>query len=170
MDHMGDGTLPDHRVVQAQIRVDLAALPLDSHVQHHPLFRLEVPVLQLPQGLQLPGLQLRDEAQAPHVDAQHRNLVQGHQLGEMQDGAVPAEGNQQVGAFQLRRQGPGLVVPIGPVLLVLERGTHHRLEAHLPQNGVCPAGGLHAPVSVGVGAEDDLFHGLPPSPCSFRVW
>ena len=72
--------------------------PLDGHVQHHPLFRLEVPVLQLPQGLQLPGLQLRDEAQAPHVDAQHRNLVQGHQLGEMQDGAVPAEGNQQVGA------------------------------------------------------------------------
>ena len=83
MDHMGDRSLPDHGVVKAQVRVDLPAVPHHRHVQHHPMLRLEVPVLQLPQGLQLPGLQLCDKAQPAHVDPQNRDFIKGHQLCKM---------------------------------------------------------------------------------------
>ena len=65
------------------------------------MFRLKVPVLQLAQRLQLPRLQLCHKAQAPHVDAQHRYLVQGCQLGQMEDRAVTAQSQQQVRCFQL---------------------------------------------------------------------
>ena len=42
-----------------------------GHIQHHPLLHGEVPVLQLPQRANLPGLQLRHEAQTAHIDPQH---------------------------------------------------------------------------------------------------
>ena len=118
MDHMGDGTLPDHSVVEAQIRIDLPALPLDGHVQHHPLFRLKSQSFSRRSLSSSPASSSAMKPKPPMLMPSTRNLVQGHQLGKMQDGAVPAEGNQQVGALQLRRQGPGLVVPIGAILLI----------------------------------------------------
>ena len=83
MDHMGDRTLPDHGVVKAQIRVDLTAVPHHRHIQHHPMLRLKVPLLQPPKLVQLPGLQLRDKAQPTHVDPQNGDFVKGHQLCKM---------------------------------------------------------------------------------------
>ena len=93
--------LPNDRVVQAQVRVDLPPIPEDRHIQHHPLFCLKLPVLQLPQGLQLSGLQFRYKAQPTHVNAQHRHFVQRCQLGQVKNRAVSSERDQQIRAPQL---------------------------------------------------------------------
>ena len=75
MDHMGDGALPDHRVVQAQIRVDTGGPPAArSRPASSAVPSVKSQSCQLPQGRSSSsGLQLRHEAQAPHVDAQHRH-------------------------------------------------------------------------------------------------
>ena len=83
MDHMRDGTLPDHSVVEAQVRIDLPAVPQHGHVQHHPVLRLKVPLLQPAQLVQLSGLQLCDEAKPSHIDSKNRNFIEGHQLCKM---------------------------------------------------------------------------------------
>ena len=91
---MGNGPFPDNGIIETQVGINLLAVPQNTDIQHHPVLGFKVPIFQLPQALQLTGLQFCYKPKAAHVDAQHRNLVQGHQLGEMQDGAVPAEGNQ----------------------------------------------------------------------------
>ena len=172
MNDVGDGPLPDHGVVESQVGEDLPALPKDRHVQHHPLFHGKVPLPQLPQGIQLTGLQLRHEPQASHIDAQDRDLVQSHQFGQVQNRAVPAEGNQQVRVPQLLEQGPHLIPGEEPRPLVLEGGTYHRLETQLPQDLLCGPGDCHALVPIGVGTQDNLFavHWLFPSPRSCKTW
>ena len=170
MNHMGNGALPDHRVVQSQVCIDLPPVPEDGDIQHHPLFHLKLPVLQLSQLLQLAGLQLGDKAQPPHVHAQHRHLMQRRQLGQEEDGSVPAEGNHQVRSPQLLGEGLHIIVGEGPLLPVPEGGANHCVKAQIPQNPLRRPGGLHALIPVGVGAQNDFLgaHGASPSPCSFK--
>ena len=172
MNDVGDGALPDDGLVQPQIRIDLPPVPEDGDVQHHPLFHLKLPVLEPAELLQLRDLQLGHKPKAPHVHAQHRHLVKGRQLGQVEDGPVPAEGNQQIRPPELLGQGLDIIVAEGPLLPVPEGRAHHRLKAHLAEDTLRRPGCLHALIPVGIGAQDDLLgaHGRSPSPCSFKTW
>ena len=161
---MGDGPLPDDSVVEAQILIDLPPVPDHADIQHHPVLRGEVPALQIPEAVDLAGLQLRDEAQAPHVDAQHRHLVEGRELGEVQDGAVPAEGDEKIRPLHLRQQGPELGAGEVLLLLAAEGGADHGLKAKLPEDALRPEGGRQLPVPARVGAKNNTLHSFP-SPC-----
>ena len=94
--HPGDGALGHHCVVQGDVVIHLPPLPQHRHVQHHPGFHGEAALGQVPQPVQLVDLQLRHEAKASQVHPQHRHAVQRHGTGQVQDGAVAAEGDQQV--------------------------------------------------------------------------
>ena len=161
---MGDGPLPDDSVVEAQILIDLPPVPDHADIQHHPVLRGEVPALQIPEAVDLAGLQLRDEAQAPHVDAQHRHLVEGGELGEVQDGAVPAEGDKEVRPLHLRQQRAELGAGEILLLLAAEGGADDGLKAQLPEDALRPEGGCQFPVPAGIGAKDHALHSFP-SPC-----
>ena len=104
MDHVGDGTLPDHSVVQPQICEDLTSLPENRHIQHHPLFNGKIPVLQFPQGLQFSSLQFRHKAQSTHIDAKYRNLIQRDQFCQVQNRTVPTESDEEICFSQLLEQ------------------------------------------------------------------
>ena len=56
---------------------------------------------ELPQALQLTGLQFCYKPKAAHVDAQHWHPVERGQLCKVEDCAVSAQGNQEVRTFQL---------------------------------------------------------------------
>ena len=164
MDDVGDGALPDDSVVEAQILIDLPPIPEHADIQHHPVFRGEVPILQIPKAFDLTGLQLRNEAQAPHVDAQHRHLVEGRELGKMQDGAVPSEGDEKIGSLHLRQQRPELGAGEVLLLLAAEGGADHGLKAQLPEDALRPEGGRQLPIPARVGAKNNTLHSFP-SPC-----
>ena len=171
MDHMGDGALPDHSVIQAHIRVDLLAVPQNGNVQHHSFFNGKIPAFQAAQSVQRADLQLCQKAQSPHVDTQHGDLVQRRQLGQMQDRPIAAKGDDQIRALQLRQQRLGGQISEGVDLRIPERRTDYRLKAHVPQNGNGGLCGLHSGVPVRIRTENDFFrfHYTVPSPCSFRV-
>ena len=171
MDDVGDGALPDHSIVEPQIGKDLPALSEDRYVQHHPLFHGKFPSLQLPQGLQLSGLQLRHESKAPHVDAKNRNLVQCHQLGQVKNRAVSAKGDQQIRILQLLEQWTDLITGKKPRTLVFKGRTHHCPKAQFPQDLLGGPGDRHALIPVGIGTQDNLLavHWLFPSPRSRKT-
>ena len=153
---MGDGPLPDHRLIQAQIVVNLPALPLNRHIHHHPPLRHK-PLPEPVQQVQFRRFQFRDKAQAPHVHPQHRRAVQGRQFRKMQNGPVAAEGHQQRRVPQFRRQGAHRVIPQKLPVGFPEGGAYHRGKPQGSENAVRLPGGLHVHIPVGIGAEDNLF-------------
>ena len=171
MDHMGNRTLPDHCVIQAHIRIDLLAVPQNGNVQHHSFFDGKIPVFQAAQSVQRANLQLRQETQPSHVDAQHGDLMQRRQFSQMQDRPVAAQSNDQIRALQFRQQRLGGQISEGVGLRIPEGRTDDRLKAHVPQNGNGGLCGLHSGVPVRIRTENDFFrfHYTVPSPCSFRV-
>ena len=51
---------------------------------------------QIPQAVQLVHLQLRHESEASQIHSQHRDAVQRHRPGQMQNGAVAANGQDHI--------------------------------------------------------------------------
>ena len=89
-------SLGDDSVVEGDVVIHGLAAPEDGHVQHHPGLHVEAPVRQIPQAVQLVHLQLRHESEASQIHSQHRDAVQRHRPGQMQNGAVAAEGDEQI--------------------------------------------------------------------------
>jgi len=108
--------------------------------------------LQVTQALQLVGLQLRHEAQAAQIDAQHRHVVQCRRAAQVQDGAVAAEGDHQVGRLDLLLELPHGNAQLVAVAVPVERQAHHRFKADPLQNGLGVLGHLQFAVPVGIGA------------------
>ena len=108
--------------------------------------------LQIPQALQLVGLQLRHKAQAAQIDAQHRHVVQCRRAAQVQDGAVAAEGDHQVGGLDLLLQLPHRHTQLVAVAVTMEGQAHHRLKADALQNGLGILGHLQLTVPIGIGA------------------
>ena len=104
------------------------------------------------QPLQLVLLQLGHKAQAAQVDAQHRHAVERHCPGQVQDRAIAAEGDQQVGPFDLLLQLPDGHAQLVVVALPTERQTHHRFKADALQNLLGALGHLQFAVPIGIGA------------------
>ena len=78
----------------------------------------------------------------------------------MQDGAVTAEGDKQIGALDLLLQLPDRHAQLVAVALPTERQAHHRFKADLFQKltGALCHGQFIVP--IGVRAEDHSFHSL----------
>ena len=106
MHDSGDRPLGDHRVVQTDVVKQNVPAALHRHVQHHALFRGEFPGGQHGKLFQLGAFQLRHEAHGADVHAEKGDAPPGSRLGHVQNGAVAAEADHQLGIGQLPIQ-PG---------------------------------------------------------------
>ena len=94
----------DHRVVEGVI----LPLPLgggQGDAEHQPALLLVIALHQVGQQVELVPLHPSVEAQLAGVDPQHGLLEQGGGFGGVDDGAVPAHGQEQVAGPQLRVVG-----------------------------------------------------------------
>ena len=104
------------------------------------------------QTLQLVLLQLRHKAQAAQIDTQHRHTVERHGPGQVQDRAVAAEGDEQVGPLDLLLELADGDAQLVVVPLPTEGEAHHRLKADALQNLLGALGHLQFTVPIWVGA------------------
>ena len=150
--------LGDDSVVEGDVVIHGLSAPEDGHVQHHPGLHVEAPVRQIPQAVQLVHLQLRHESEASQIHSQHRDAVQRHRPGQMQNGAVAAEGDEQIRRADLLMQRGDSQAQLRTVALPLEGQAHHRLK----MQGIQQLFGLLAhpqlAIPIGIGAEDHFFH------------
>ena len=84
--------------------------------------------------------------------------MQRHRPGQMQNGAVAAEGDEQIRRADLLMQRGDSQAQLRTVALPLEGQAHHRLK----MQGIQQLFGLLAhpqlAIPIGIGAEDHFFH------------
>ena len=76
----------------------------------------------------------------------------------MEDGAVTAEGDEEVGGAQLLLRRPAGHPELPLPALGLEGQAVHRLQPHGPEDALRLLGGGQALIPVGVGAQNHFFH------------
>ena len=157
-------TFRHNSVVERNVAVHRVAAPENGHIQHHAGLYHEIPALQIPQTLQLVGLQLRHETETAQIDAQHRYVVQCRRAAQVQDGPVAAKGDHQVGALDLLLQLPHRDAQFIPVAVPMEGQAHHRFKADALQDRLGVFGHFQLAVPIGIRAQDHfLFHCASPS-------
>ena len=164
-----NGALGDDGVVESDVVIHGLSAPEDGHVQHHPGLHVEAPVRQIPQAVQLVHLQLRHESEASQIHSQHRDAVQRHRPGQMQNGAVAAEGDDHVRAAQLLLERTDIEAVALGLLLVAERHAHDVRTVNAVEDALGLLGDGQLMVAVGVWTKYYLFKhrfrlSFPPAP------
>ena len=99
----------DHRVVEHAKTARLAFFALDPDFQRHALFDFVIPLQGLRQHpLQLVHRHLGDKAQAAQIHAENRHIGPFHQRRDVEQRAVAAQRNDEVGLRRHLFLGTGL--------------------------------------------------------------
>ena len=155
MHDSGNRPLGNHRIVQTDIVEDDIPVPLNHHIQHHPLVDPVISCGQLLQPVQLRALQLRHKAHGADVDAQHGNAPPGGGLGHMQDGSVAAEADHHIRVGQLPVQPGEMDISgklIGMVHLKGQAYLHLKTAVLQDLHGI--AQGLVVLIPIGIGGKN----------------
>ncbi len=143
--------------------VDNFPVPLNGHIQHHPVFQGIVTLGQQGQLIQLRAFQFGHKAHRANVHTQNGHTPAGGSLGHVQNSPVTAEANHQLCIPQLpvqpgKSQIPGQIV--GAVHL--KGQTQLCGNACIFQNLQGCTDSLKIFIPVGIGRKDYIFHSLAP--------
>ena len=148
---------------------DNVPVPLDRHIQHHPVIQGKVPRGQLGQPMELGSFQLRHKAHGADVYTQNGDPPFGGRLGHMQNRTVAAEANHRIGVWQfpLHPGEPDILWEL-KIPIHLKGQTHGRTHPCFPQNlnGAAHRGKI--PVPVGIRCQEHVLH--TSAPLSRVLW
>ena len=163
MDNSGNRALGDHRVIQADIMENNLPIPLNNHIQHHPVVNSVLSGGKEPQFLQLRTLQLGHESHGADVYSQKRQASLGSGFGHMENGSITAKTDNQIRIPQFPVQS-GKMDVFGQIIAVFHfKGKANlNLKPRILQNLHGAAECMKIFIPVWIGGKYQIFHPFTP--------